>query len=126
MPSELLIIKETAKPMTDRTTPFVGLRLPANREPADRGGFNIVTLRVSPRYWLHAIWRRAAANLKRSTPVISVKASPKASAAPALTLLKGMLVGFPEAAFGRPQAGLRATANLRKGCRKRDSAGWLP
>ena len=41
-----------------------------------------------------------------SMPLSSIKASPKGSAAPALTLLKGMLVGCPEAAFGKPQAGL--------------------
>lgn len=40
-----------------------------------------------------------------STPKISVKASP-GSATPTLTLLPGMLFGFPEAACGRPQARL--------------------
>jgi hypothetical protein len=44
-------------------------------------------------------------------PESRVKASPEGSAAPALTLLTGMLVGCPEAACGRPQARLLADSS---------------
>jgi hypothetical protein len=47
-----------------------------------------------------------------STPVISVKASPKGSASPALTLPTGTLLGFSQAGCGRPQAFLRSHSKI--------------